>query len=468
MHYHSIDTSANTHPLSPTDNYPFYFDDITYNKGAAILHQLMTALLGKDTFQKTLQQYLNQYAFRSASTADFFKVVESNLSPSKHDQLHKFWNSWVLGQGYPLVSTYWNEDDRSLTLLQESASASITSQPYFVPVEARFFYFDPRNSSRILFNSTATFLLTESSQTFILSDHAGLEFRIFLNANMNCFYRPAYTVDQSIMLSSSILPLLTPLERAGYLDNLVEVLISRKSNQTFTGSTQYLSQALKFIEHEADPSVWQMFFSAISRFEEAVRSTSEHSSLLFWMQKLLDPILVETPCSLVPIQGLLFEFALGFKSKRAVLKSIELYPTIDKHPDLASFILTGVVRFHGKFEEVLTFAMNSSMPINFVAFLASSNNQTEQSRLLSLFRGSKKALSIIAEQYSHLGKWKEGWELWASCSRMSTPLKIDLEKLVRQINEQYYIEQAKAASVFSNSIRRGLERGKVMKAFQQS
>ena len=396
----------------------------------------MTSLLGKDTFQKTLQQYLKQYAFRSASTADFFKVVESNLSPLKHDRLHKFWNSWGLGQGYPLVSTYWNEDDRSLTLLQESASVSLTSQPYSVPVEARFFYFDPRNSSRILFNSTASFLLTESRQTFTLSDHAGLDFSIFLNANMNCFYRPVYSVDQSHILSSSILPLLTPLERAGYLDSLVEVLISRKTNQTFTGSTQFLSHALRFIEHEADPSVWQMVFSAISRFEEAVRSsTTEHSSLLFWMQGLLDPILAETPCSLVPIQGHLFEFALRFQSKRAVLKAIELYPTIDKHPDLASFILTGVVRFHGKFEEVLILAMNSSMPINFVTFLASSNNQTEQSRLISLFRGSKKAVSIIADQYSHLGKWREAWELWTSCARMSMPLKIDLEKLVRQINE---------------------------------
>lgn len=80
---------------SPSSNYP----ETIYLKGAVVVSMLRT-LLGDDTFGAACREYLTRFRYGNAFTEDLQRVFEEI---SGRD-LDAFFNEWVFGAGWPIVS----------------------------------------------------------------------------------------------------------------------------------------------------------------------------------------------------------------------------------------------------------------------------------------------------------------------------------------------------------------------------
>ena len=99
----SVDSLVSTRkirqPIESNDDIANAFDTITYQKGAAVIG-MFESWMGAEEFRKGVQAYLNRYAFRTATSADF---LDSLSSSSKRDIGGPF-STFLNQPGVPVVS----------------------------------------------------------------------------------------------------------------------------------------------------------------------------------------------------------------------------------------------------------------------------------------------------------------------------------------------------------------------------
>jgi aminopeptidase N len=94
-----ISTRRYTHPLR-------MFDSHSYNKGALVLH-MAHGLLGEEGWWKGIREYVNRFAFRTATTADF----ESAFEEASGASLGALVDQYVYGAGHPELAASWSYDE---------------------------------------------------------------------------------------------------------------------------------------------------------------------------------------------------------------------------------------------------------------------------------------------------------------------------------------------------------------------
>ncbi|MGV3539968.1 MAG: M1 family aminopeptidase [Rufibacter sp.] len=99
--------------------------DLSYRKGAMVLHMLRHAL-GDEVFFKVLRAYREAYRFKVASTRDFQHVVEQVSGKS----FQYFFDQWVYGEGFPLFEISWAQQGNNLVLQSQQVGSS-SATPFF-------------------------------------------------------------------------------------------------------------------------------------------------------------------------------------------------------------------------------------------------------------------------------------------------------------------------------------------------
>jgi len=110
-----------------------YVTEITYQKGALILH-LLRHVLGDQTFYGSLSAYLETYAFSEVDSFDFQRSLEETTG----EKLNWFFKDWVHGGGYPVlsVSYLWVPERKQVDLTIEQQQAIQPFEGYFdVPID---------------------------------------------------------------------------------------------------------------------------------------------------------------------------------------------------------------------------------------------------------------------------------------------------------------------------------------------
>ncbi|XP_072346580.1 aminopeptidase Ey-like [Scyliorhinus torazame] len=108
------DALANSHPLSPgpqevstVDQIGQLFDDITYEKGAAVL-RMVSSFLSESVFLRGMVSYLKEFSFKTATYADLRTHLQEALNNQSTvklpDSLGSILDTWVLQMGYPVVT----------------------------------------------------------------------------------------------------------------------------------------------------------------------------------------------------------------------------------------------------------------------------------------------------------------------------------------------------------------------------
>ncbi|HSN85419.1 MAG TPA: M1 family aminopeptidase, partial [Thermoanaerobaculia bacterium] len=96
-----ISTKRYTHPLR-------MFDAHSYQKGALVLH-MVRGLLGEEGWWKGVREYVDRFAFRTATTADFQSAFEEASGAS----LGALVDQYVYGAGHPELAARWSYDPES-------------------------------------------------------------------------------------------------------------------------------------------------------------------------------------------------------------------------------------------------------------------------------------------------------------------------------------------------------------------
>ncbi len=126
-------------PIESKDDINNAFDGITYQKGAAVIGMFENWMGPKD-FQKGVQSYMKQYAFRATTAGEF---LDSISSASKKDVTGPF-STFLNQAGVPLVSVSLKCDQGAPTLhltqqrFLPLGSKGSASQLWSIPVCARY------------------------------------------------------------------------------------------------------------------------------------------------------------------------------------------------------------------------------------------------------------------------------------------------------------------------------------------
>ena len=105
---HRQDQLVTTHPVATrvehTDQAVGNFDAITYEKGAAVIKQLVAAL-GDDTFRTGLQRYFDRHAWGNATLADFLEA----LGEAAGEPLDAWARLWLQTPSLNTIGVHWSE-----------------------------------------------------------------------------------------------------------------------------------------------------------------------------------------------------------------------------------------------------------------------------------------------------------------------------------------------------------------------
>src|SRR5580692_1753961 len=95
------------------------FDDIAYNKAAAVL-RMVEGYVGPETFRKGVNAYLSKYSYSNASAEDFWNTI----AETSHKPVDRIMAGFVKQPGVPLVSL-------KTSCSGKNASVTVTQTRYF-------------------------------------------------------------------------------------------------------------------------------------------------------------------------------------------------------------------------------------------------------------------------------------------------------------------------------------------------
>jgi len=174
-------------PIESNDDIFNAFDEITYQKGAALLN-MFESYMGAERFREGVRRYLAKYAWKNATSADFLAVLagdDTAIVPA--------FSSFLDQPGVPLVTVALNCDPAgaSLEISQERflprGSTGGRSQLWKIPVCVRF----PAASA----DRRECLLLDKTTTQMALSKAPSCPAWIEANANAEGYYRAVYERD---------------------------------------------------------------------------------------------------------------------------------------------------------------------------------------------------------------------------------------------------------------------------------
>lgn len=87
------------------------------------MHMLRYEINNDTLFFEAMRNYLNAFAYSTATTEDFKQSVASTTSINFDD----FFNQWIYGEGYPIFHLNWSQSNDTLTVMSnQTASTAVT------------------------------------------------------------------------------------------------------------------------------------------------------------------------------------------------------------------------------------------------------------------------------------------------------------------------------------------------------
>jgi len=123
---------------------------LSYTKGGMVLH-MIRGQIGDDAFFAAIKNYLTDAELINgfASTQNLQKHFEDESG----ENLDAFFEDWIYGQGYPLYTLHWGQNENNIGFVQIEQTQSHTSVDFFdlkVPVK----FSGEGNDTTLIFNNT--------------------------------------------------------------------------------------------------------------------------------------------------------------------------------------------------------------------------------------------------------------------------------------------------------------------------
>lgn len=105
---------------SLTDENRIFDSRLSYDKGSAIIHMIRFELQNDTTFFQVLKDFQTQYAYSTATGADFKNFLNAHTTVNFDD----FFNQWYTGEGYPTYSLVWYQANDTLYFSSTQTTSS--------------------------------------------------------------------------------------------------------------------------------------------------------------------------------------------------------------------------------------------------------------------------------------------------------------------------------------------------------
>ncbi len=171
-------------PILSDDDIANAFDDITYNKGSALLN-MFESYIGPEKFQQRIQQYLHKYAWANATSAQFLESLGGN-DPA----IGRAFSTFLDQAGVPLVTVRLQCDTgkAKVQLSQERflprGSQGSSKQTWNIPVCFRY----PVGSESL----RSCTLMADTTATVDLPGATSCPTWVYANADAAGYYRVLY------------------------------------------------------------------------------------------------------------------------------------------------------------------------------------------------------------------------------------------------------------------------------------
>jgi cytosol alanyl aminopeptidase len=198
-------------PILSDDDIANAFDDITYNKGSALLN-MFESYVGPEKFQERIRQYLHKYAWSNATSAQFLESIGGG------DQaIGRAFSTFLDQPGVPLVTARIQcvTGKSKVQLSQERflphGSQGSSKQTWNIPICFRY----PVGSE----SRRSCALMTEATAAVDLAESTSCPTWVYANADAAGYYRVLYQVPVLNSLSQRENNLSTP-ERVSFIGDI--------------------------------------------------------------------------------------------------------------------------------------------------------------------------------------------------------------------------------------------------------
>ncbi|KAE8452625.1 hypothetical protein EG329_013884 [Mollisiaceae sp. DMI_Dod_QoI] len=247
----ALDSNLASHPIEVPVNKASeiaqIFDDISYNKGCAVI-RMIAGYLGTEKFIEGVRFYLKKHAYGNAKTIDLWNALSHVTGEDVGSQM----DTWVKHIGYPFVTVA--EEDGAITVTQhrflQDGTCSPEDDTVLYPLSLKIRTKEGIDDSATLYERTKT--IKVSSEFFKLNaDHTG-------------FYRVLYTPQRLETLGKNARDgLISADDRIGLLSDGLAMASSGHSK------ISTVLDFLKVFDEEEDYFVWKQLFASLNAITEA-------------------------------------------------------------------------------------------------------------------------------------------------------------------------------------------------------
>jgi puromycin-sensitive aminopeptidase len=234
----SDDALESTHPIHNRVETPAQatelFDNITYQKGCAVMRMLEN-FLGEEDFRAGLRTYIEEFAESNASKEDLWR----HLATASGLPVTEIMNSWINQPGFPLVTV--SLEGNTLNLSQRryysSPNAKRQEQTWYVPVILKYEDASGVHQQRIL--------LDKAEAAIPLTVQGELK---WLNANADelGFYRQKLE-GKVLQAALANVNRLSPVEQISLLGD--QWALTRSGDQSITSALDVLSALMNSTDY---------------------------------------------------------------------------------------------------------------------------------------------------------------------------------------------------------------------------
>jgi hypothetical protein len=117
-----------------TDENRIYSGRLTYYKGAAVAHMLRYLIDDDSSYFQVLQYYQQQYAYKTAVTADLLNLAEQTTLLD----LDTFFHQWIYKEGYPTYAAKWYQNGNQVLIkINQTTSFPASVSVFKLPIEIK-------------------------------------------------------------------------------------------------------------------------------------------------------------------------------------------------------------------------------------------------------------------------------------------------------------------------------------------
>jgi cytosol alanyl aminopeptidase len=207
-----VNTRKIHQPIETADDIENAFDDITYEKGSAVI-RMFESWVGEKQFQSGVTAYLKQYSNRNARMADFLDAIAGTGQP----RLTSAFTTFLDQPGFPEISVEVKCAGAPAVELSQKrylpiGSGGSQTQVWQVPVCVRY--------KTAMGLEQECFLLDKPSAEFRLTKAAGCPSILWANDHASGYYVDAYSSEMRSKLIGQGSEFLDPAEQVTLVNDL--------------------------------------------------------------------------------------------------------------------------------------------------------------------------------------------------------------------------------------------------------